>query len=261
MKKLATVFALVFAAATNWGVPAMAEETKVGMARPTGLAAPVDFRACSFKEGKGMKDLDATIEKFRAYANRNDTGYAAWVLVPQYHSQSEFDVGWLGAWPNGESFGTSMERWMTSADGRALQAEFDEVVDCSDHHEMSISLPINAADATPQDGIMLAYECSLQGDKTLADAYKAHLEWGTAKKALGFLDNSWIFQPGAGVRELDYDYYHIVVFYRYGDLGAAMHLYANEGGMRKREEIYSGITDCGRPFIYDFTSVRDRDER
>ena len=68
-----------------------------------------------------------------------------------------------------------------------------------------MSLPINAADSTPQDGIMLVYQCSLQDDKTFDAAHKAHLEWGTTKKALGFLDNSWIFQPAAGVRDLDFE--------------------------------------------------------
>ncbi len=221
--------------------------------------APVDFLACEYREGKTRADLDAVAAKFKEYANKNDSDYAAWILVPQYHSESGFDVGWLGAWPDGESFGVSMERWMTT--GRDLQAEFAKVVDCSNHHEMAVSLPINAWDATPQDGILLVYQCDLQEGKSVDAAYKAHLEWGTAKKAMGFLDHSWLFLPAAGLRDIDFDYYHLVAFYRYSDLGAAIEAYANGGGMEKREGIYDGVTDCGRPFIYDFTSVRHREER
>ena len=259
MKRLISILAVIFATSSIWSQSSLAAKPEVGTARPEGIAAPVDFRACSFRDGKTRADLDAIAAKFRNYANKNDFNYAAWILVPQYHSQSDFDIGWLGAWPDGESFGVSMEKWMST--GRALQAEFAAVMDCSDHHEMALSLPINAADSTPQDGVMLIYQCSLEDGKTLDQAYKAHLEWGTTKKALGFLDNSWMFQPAVGVRDIDFDYYHIVVFYRYSDLGAAMQIYANGGGMEKREKIYSGTTDCGRAFIYDFMSVRDRDER
>jgi hypothetical protein len=241
----------------TWSHAALAQQTP--SKKPLVKAAPVDFRACNLREGKTRADLDEVAERFRAYANKNDSKYAAWILVPQYHSQSDFDVGWLGAWPDGESFGVSMERWMTS--GQAIQAEFAEVVDCSNHHEMAASLPINAWDATPQDGILLVYQCSLAEGKDLEAAYAAHLEWGTAKKGLGFLDHSWMFQPTAGIRNIGFDYYHLVTFYRYSDLGAAMEVYANGGGMKKRDSIYDGVTDCGRPFIYDFTSVRYREER
>ena len=253
MNKTAAVFAVIFSAWVAFGLTARAE------AAANVKAAPVDFRACQFKEGKSRADLDAVAEKFKAYANKSDSDYAAWILTPQYHSESGFDVGWLGAWPDGESFGVSMERWMT--EGRGLQAEFAQVVDCSNHHEMAASLPINAWDATPQDGILLVYQCSLEKGKSAQDAYAAHLEWGTAKKAMGFLDHSWMFQPMAGLRDIDFDYYHLVAFYRYSDLGAAMETYANGGGKAKRDGIFKGVTDCGTPFIYDFTAVRYRDER
>lgn len=254
MKKLTTYVATAVAVCWTWSPLVLAQKPAIEAS-----AAPVDFRACKFKEGKTRADLDQVAAKFKAYADKNDSQYAAWILTPQYHSQSNFDVGWLGAWPDGESFGVSMERWMTT--GGALQAEFDQVVDCSNHHEMAASLPINAWDATPQDGILLVYQCSLEKGKSLRDAYAAHLEWGTAKKALGFLDNSWMFQPMAGIRDIDFDYYHLVAFYRYSDLGAAVEVYANGGGKTKRDGIYKGITDCGRPFIYDFTAVRYREDR
>lgn len=44
-------------------------------------AAPVDFRACNYREGKSKKDLDKVSEKFRKYASKNDFDYAAWTLV------------------------------------------------------------------------------------------------------------------------------------------------------------------------------------
>jgi len=259
MKKNLVVLAALLVLCWSGSPASAADKAAIGTAKKQGVAAPVDFRACTFRPGKTMADLDAVAAKFRAYANQNDLDYAAWIIVPEYRSGEDFDVGWLGAWPDGEAFGLSMEKWKST--GRALQAEFATVMDCSKHHEMASSLPINAADATPQDGIMLVYQCSLAEGRSVQDAYAAHLKWGTAKKSLGFLDNSWLFQPAAGLQDSGFDYYHIVVFYRYSDLGAAIEEYANGGGKKTRDDIYAGVTDCGLPFIYDFISVRDRDER
>ena len=70
------IFAAATAAVLSMGAPsALAQDGQV-------KAAPVDFRACTFRDGKGMKDLDKVSEKFRAYANKNDFNYAAWVLGP-----------------------------------------------------------------------------------------------------------------------------------------------------------------------------------
>ena len=222
-------------------------------------AAPVDFQACNFRSGKDMSDLDKVSAKFREYANKNDFGYSAWTLTPQYHSGAGFDVGWLGSWPDGEAYGVSMDKWLTT--GKNIAAEFGQVMDCGARHELSYSWPINASEGTPTDGVLMVYECSLSDGKTLEDAYAAHLEWGTAKKGLGFLDNSWMFMPAIGSGDIDFDYRHAVVFYRYSDMGAAMELYANRGGMQAREKIMGNTSTCKTPVIFDAVSVRANDER
>jgi hypothetical protein len=69
----------------------------------TTAAAPVDFRACSYRDGKSMNDLLKVSAKFRDYANKNDFAYSAWILAPEYQTGIDFDVGWLGSWPNSEN--------------------------------------------------------------------------------------------------------------------------------------------------------------
>ena len=162
---------------------------------------------------------------------------------------------------DGESYGVSMEKWQTDPAARDLQAKFGQVMDCGGRRELSFSWPINAPDATPTDGVLLVYECSLDDDKTLEDAYAAHLEWGTVKKGLGFLDNSWMFVPAIGTGDLDFDYRHSVIFYRYSDLGAAIEVYANGGARQTRDKIYAGTISCKTPMILDALSVRAYDER
>jgi hypothetical protein len=252
MNKLVTAVIAVYGVSVGWAPSALAVEQ-------TPKAAPVDFQACNFREGKSMADLDKVSAKFRRYANKNDFAYSAWTLTPQYHNAAGFDVGWLGAWPDSEAYGVSLEKWKTSSNG--LAAEFNDVMDCSGRHELALSLPINAPEATPMDGVLLIYQCTLQDGKSLDEAYAAHLKWGTTKKGMGFLDNSWMFQPAIGAGDIDFDYYHTVVFYRYSDLGAAMEVYANGGGMQKRDKILGDTSSCETPVIFDALSVRAQDER
>jgi hypothetical protein len=252
MKRLCVAIVALFTVILSFAIsgPALAENAK---------ATPVDFRACNFLSGKSRADLDLVAEKFRRYANKNDFNYSAWILLPQYHSGVEYDVGWLGAWPDGEAFGVSMEKWRKT--GRGLQAEFDQVIDCSSRHEMAGSWPINAPEGTPVDGVVMFYQCTLNDGKTLPEAYTAHLEAGTAMKALGSLAFSWFYQPVIGAGDIDYDYYHVVGFHRYSDMGATMEIYANGGGRQKQLEILSSVASCETPTLFDVVNVRDRDER
>lgn len=222
-------------------------------------ARPVDFRACNFRDGKSMKDLDMVSEKFREYANKNDLGYSAWTLTPQFHRDDGFDVAWLGAWPDGEAFGSSLEKWYST--GTGIAAEFNAVVDCGSWHELAMSFPINAADGAPKDGVVLFYPCTVTEGKTLSDAYAAHLESGTAMKAMGSQALSWMFQPAIGAGRIDFDYYHVVAFNRLAEMGATMEMYVNGGGMKKALGILSKATSCGIPNAYDALSVRADDER
>jgi len=252
MKKQLVAAAVVCLASVGWTQSALAVEKA-----PKG--APVDFRACNFREGKTMKDLDKVNAKFREYANKGDFAYAAWVLTPQYHDGAGFDLGWLGAWPDGESFGVSMERW--AAPGNEVASAFNQVIDCSLRHEMAASLPINAPESTPVNGVVMFYQCSLNDGKTLDDAYAAHLESGQAMKAKGSLASSWFYSPAVGAGDIDYDYYHVVAFSRYSDMGATMEMYVNGGGKQAQQEILGSISSCQTPVVFDALSVRDRDER
>lgn len=222
-------------------------------------AAPVDFRACNFRSGKNMDDLEKVNAKFREYANKNDFAYAAWALTPQYHNNADFDVGWLGAWPDGDAYGVSMERWAST--GKGLAAQFDQVMDCSSRHELAMSLPINSPEGTPEDGVLMFYQCSLKEGKSLANAYQAHLEAGEVMKAKGSLAASWMFQPAIGAGEIDFDYYHVIGFYRYSDMGATMEMYANGGGRQAQQKILGSFATCETPVVFDALSVRARDER
>jgi hypothetical protein len=252
MKKIIIAATTVYIMSVSWASSVLALEQQVKQ-------SPVDFRACNFRDGKSMKDLAEVNVKFRKYANKNDFAYSAWVLTPQYHAGAGFDVGWLGAWPDSESFGLSMEKWNTV--GNEVAADFDKVIDCSLRHEMASSLPINAPGGTPINGIAMFYQCSLNDGKTLQDAYAAHLESGDVMKGMGSLAMSWFYSPFLGAGDIDYDYYHVVAFSRYADMGATMEMYANGGGQQAQRKILSRVSSCKTPVVFDALSVRDGDER
>ena len=245
---------LTLAVAVSASLPQLA----LSQQEPT-KASPVEFRACSFRDGKTMKDLDKVSATFRQYANKNDFAYSAWTLIPEFHNQADFDVGWLGAWPDGVAFGVSMEKWVTT--GQAVAAEFNQVMDCSSRHEMAMSLPINAPEGTPEDGVLMFYPCTLHEGKTIEAAYKAHLRAGIAMKGLGSHALSWMFQPAVGAGNIDFDYYHVVGFTRYADMGATMEMYVNKGGRQAQQKILATVSSCQTPVVFNALSVRARDER
>jgi hypothetical protein len=250
MNKLITV--VVTAVWIAWSVQAHGLEW-------TTSAAPVDFRACSYRDGKSMNDLLKVSAKFRDYANKNDFAYSAWILAPEYQTGIDFDVGWLGSWPNSDAYGVSMEKWKNT--GKQLMAEFNQVMDCSSRHELVLSKPINAPQGTPEDGVMMFYACHLNDGVNLDQAYKALLDAGTEMKAMGSLAVSWMFVPAIGAAPEPVDYYHVIGFYRYSDMGATMEMFFNRGGIQKQQAILSKVSSCQTPSVFDAISVRAFDER
>ena len=122
MKKLHNVVMVLLLLSLSWGqtVQAQDERTK---------AVPIEFFACTWVKGKDMNDMDKVIEKFRKWTNKNDQGYSAWTLTPQFHNQpGMFDIGWMGSWSDGNAFGIGQDTWLAS--GGKVAEDFAKVIDC-----------------------------------------------------------------------------------------------------------------------------------
>ena len=251
MKQLFSAVVMVFMLSLGWQSPAVAAEEAI-------QANPVDFRACNFREGKDMLDLQPALVNFRNYAKQKDTGYAAWILKPELQDEAGFDFGWLGSWPDGVAYGVSTERWKKK--GNAVAAELNTVIDCGSHHQMAMSRPINAPDGTPEDGVMLFFACNLNEGKSLEEAYAAQLEFGHTMKANGSQSVSWFYTPLAGAGPDAPDYYYVVGFYRYSDFGDTLDLFVNRGGVQLQQKLITPVASCQTPDVYDAVSVRAHDE-
>jgi len=242
MKKLQQVVMALLAVSVIAAQSVQAQEEKVSVGM-------VEFFACNWVDGKGMKDLQKVNDQFRKWSKKNDSNYTAWTLTPQFYSgDGMFDIGWLGAYPDGNSFGQGQDAWM--ADGGDLAADFTEVIDCSLSHELSTSVTLNAPDGPPGDGVVLFAACNAN-DGNLGEAYGAHKEAGAAMRELGSKASAWLFYPSLGSDDSAADYWLVIATNNYSELGSALEIYSNGGGWQKAQEALSGKTSCGSPMVFD----------
>ena len=103
MKTTIAAVVATLAVSAGWAQTAAGKEA-------ANRAVPVEFFSCNFQDGKDMKDLKKVIEKFNAWSDKNNSGYSAWTLTPQFSSaELTFDIGWMGSWPDAVAFGKGMD--------------------------------------------------------------------------------------------------------------------------------------------------------
>jgi hypothetical protein len=246
MKKLLAVVVGFFAVAAMQF--AVAQEERKG--------GPVEFYGCHWQDGKGMADLVKVGKKFSDWADKQDSKYSAWILTPQFHTDVGFDVGWLGGWPDGAEMGKSLDSWKSG--GQELAEDFNAVISCNNRHELATAVPIHAPDGAPGgDGIVMFAGCSLADGKMGADAIAAHTKAGEMMRGKGAkATSSWVFFPGIGAGDYDFDYWQVITFNNYAGFGATSDIYINGGGWQEAMKIMAGVTQCGGSVMFDATVVR-----
>lgn len=247
MNKLFTMVISVLVVSAGWGQSAVAQQAM-------DKAAPVEFFACNWQEGKGMSDLQKVGKKFSKWADKHDMKYSAWILTPQFTAADlGFDVGWLGGWTDGNAFGKGQDAW--NASGRELAGDFDEVMDCVSH-EMASSAVVNAPKGPPGNGVVMFSECTLQPGKMHTEALEGHRKVGAMMKGMGSPASSWVFFPGMGSGDIDFNYWSVIAFQNYTDMGAGTEIYINGGGWEKAMGIMAPLSRCKSPSVFDVQVVR-----
>lgn len=153
------------------------------------------------------------------------------------------DVGWLGAWPDGNAYGRQQDAW--HATGESVFEDFGEAVTCSGH-ELATSLTINAADEPPGDGVVLFSRCNVAEGKSFDDAIAAHRSVSSSSANNAGM-SSWLFFPGSGSAEQGSasTYWLVLGFENYTKLGSAWENYTNGGGYQRVLAALDGVTECG----------------
>jgi len=247
MKKL---HVMVMALLAGSVVGAQAEESAV-------KAVPLELFACSWQEGKGMADLESIYKRFNKWSDKHDSSYSAWTITPQFRTSDQpFDLGWIGVWPNGAAMGAGLQAFQD--EGGDIAKAFDAVADCSDSHGLFSSVPVNmpagGANKTP---LVQFSSCTLAEGSTAGDVYAAHKGASDFMTSHGGQAASWILWPALGAGDIDFDYYSVVAYDSYEQLGKAFEAYANGGGWQKIQSLMSGVAECDNPRLYDGKLVRD----
>ncbi len=217
---------------------------------------PVEFYGCTWQDGKGMADLVKVGKKFSQWADKEDSKYSAWILTPQFHTDVGFDVGWLGGWPDGAAMGASLDGWRSG--GQELAADFNQVVDCSGRHELATAMPVYAPDGPGGSGAVMFAACSKADGKAWDDVIAAHTKMGKMMRDKGGKpSSSWMFFPGLGSADYDFDYWQVITFNSYADFGATSEAYINGGGYEESMKVMAGVTECGGGVMFDATVVRN----
>ncbi|MBT8101052.1 MAG: hypothetical protein KJO82_14955 [Gammaproteobacteria bacterium] len=93
---------------------------------------PVETFTCKFKDGADHDDLNDVIEEWNTYMDDEGVdNYFAATVQPHYVGEFAFDIGWLGAWADGNAMGAGTDNWLST--GGELNAKFLSVLDCQSH--------------------------------------------------------------------------------------------------------------------------------
>jgi hypothetical protein len=226
---------------------------------------PIEIFACGFEDGKGPDDLAAVTAKWNEWMDAEGaTDYFAAVMYPNYSSNLEFDVAWIGGWRDGNAMGAGTDMWIGS--DSELADEFDAVLDCPAHimfASMRMKAPEENDDEEDNKFVLGFSNCSIKEGKTFEDVQAAQEVWNAYAEENGFKGGSWVLWPIWGEdAEADYDFKSVGSWPDYATLGANYQLMA-DGHWRKNNEIWEGLLDCDSSRIYSTYGVRqmaDEDE-
>ncbi len=231
--------------------------TQPAAAQDDGKPSPLEAYFCNFVDGKTMADLDKVSARFAKWADKTAPDYTAWVLTPAFAQFTQTaEVIWFGSNPTGNSMGATIENYM--ATGGDLAAEFDKVVACG-AHALASSMPVNAPDGSPTNGVVMFTECSIADGSDWSKALAAHKTYSQSMRSLGAKNNNWLFFPMlGGMSDRDFDYWGVSTFGSWKDYFAAYEIYVNGGGWQKGMEAMQGNASCkiGSASVWNFKLVR-----
>ena len=219
---------------------------------------PVETFTCNFNEGMGPAELEEVISEWNDWMDSEGlTDYFAITIWATFYGERNFDVGWLGVWPDGESMGSGTDTWLTK--GAAVNARFEEVIDCMSHSQFA-SVQVKEppeVDMGPGDMFALTFSnCSMKEDKELSDYLSAQKEWNDYAGEHGFSGGDWIMFPVWGEYvEADYDFKAVSSAPNFSALGADWARYAS-GHYLKSMELFDDVLDCDSPRVYTAMVVR-----
>ena len=250
MKIILSGLASIFALGTLCS-PAMAQE---GDKAPT--LNPVEIFTCNYLDGKDRGDLDKVIARWNKWADDNyPSPYTAWVMTPAFYGpEITFDIAWLGGWPTYADMGENLNVWQTK--GGKMNAEFFNVLSCDMHGSMAV-MPMQAPGEPTSSSLVRFMDCEMEDDANPADMVAAHREFKDFMRSKGSESAGWLFFPGMGAGNIEYDYKMVLANTDHRSLAKDGEIIANGGGWMKAQETFGGIVQCDSPRLYQADMVRN----
>jgi hypothetical protein len=226
------------------------------LAQPTeATIAPLEFLVCHFAEGKGPSDLDGLARAFNEWMERSSAPeYAAYTLFPRSHSDEiDFDLAWVGAWPDGVTMGASMAHYFTH--GEELGPVFGSVMDCNNNRNFS-ALTIRAPAEAGRFGPLEVANCTIRIGGSVADALNAVAEWVEYSRDTGSDAAHWALFPAYGERsDANYTFKWAIGYSSYESFGRDYDRFTN-GGSDKYNELFDFVMRCDSPRLYSVQPIR-----
>lgn len=248
MKTITTLACAVTALALLLPVTATAQVSKDGM----GKVLPVELYICNYRSGKGAADLDRAVSRWNAYMDERDTDtYLGMTLTPVFFgTEQDFDLIWMGVFADGNAMGSGLQEYM--ANGGAVQAAFNAVVDCNAHVLMSSAMYKAPAQTLPDNNaaILTMMDCKLNEGHRYADIKAAEMKWAAYLAESGSPAGFWHWFPTFGGGAADFDYKVTYGYRDMSELGAQYERDANGGGREASQEIFGDIDECDEARVY-----------
>jgi hypothetical protein len=248
-KFMVGLHAVAVACALGLAVPSAAQ-------LPPALIRPVEVSTCDFATDKGAADLDRLATEFNRWMT--DSGapeYAAYALLPLVHSaEIDFDVAWIGAWPDGATMGESMAHGFKNRS--ALASIFDSAMTCRDNRNFSM-LTLRQPAATEAMGPVEASTCTLRLGATRDAALTAAQEWVDYTGTIGSTAAHWLLFPAYGERsDANYTFKWAVGYESFEAFGRDYDQLTNGSGLDRYNELFELVLRCDSPRLYSARTIR-----
>ena len=219
---------------------------------------PVETWACNFLDGKGMGELMAFTKKFNAWLDEKEyTNYFAAIVTPQYFGEKKMDVGWLGAWADGNAMGSGTDMWQ--AEGGELAAELFGILDCGAHTQFASMMIKQPPRNEDDDGqfVLNFSNCSVKDGVEFEAVMTAMETWAKYQEENGLKNGTWIMFPIFGESNSDYGFKVVNSHASHTAFGAEFEWMGNGGHWRKSSELFDKLLDCDITRVYDAITVRE----
>jgi hypothetical protein len=237
---------------------AYGQEVEEAAAPAAPTIRPIEIFTCSFNEGQTMDDLMQVTAGWNAWMDgQEQANYWAYLLVPVYHSSEiEFDVAWVGGWPDGAQMAAGTEYWISN--GGEHNAAFQKVVDCAYHANFGV-FDVQQNPTPFSSGPVEFSDCTVKEGKTSLDAIGAINQWVAYLAEQELVAGQYLLFPAFGESsEAEYDF-KWVTSSSWESFGRAYDQFGTGGGWRKSQELFGELMDCDSPRVYQRMPVRKLD--